>query len=205
MKTNNTFRFFLLLFVTTATGCAVAKGSSSVKETAVQQNASATSTSAVVYYSGTAITTLPAHDSSGVPTVVSAPYLVQRTTDQAAGTITEVVTSRGKDGKFKDNTSVMTIQGNTFTMTESTGMVTGNGTLTGTPWSWTYLKGEFSATYGGQAMKIHDVNFFAAPGYIMGHKDIEFPVGTLMLQEDVTLPAVDQASFEATKAQLLNQ
>ncbi len=162
------------------------------------------SSTSIQYYSGTASYTWPPHTPGGASTVTSAPYLDQRTIDQAAGTITESVVNLGVNGKFKVNTSVMTIHGNTFTMTESTGSVTGAGTFTGNPWAWTFMRGEFIYTApDGKTAKIHDVNFLAAPGMLIAHDDFESPSGDITMQEDLQLAAVDQATFESLKAHLL--
>src|SRR5437870_7663099 len=78
-----------------------------------------------LYYVGEAITTTGSE-------VVRHPYCVARTSDLIAGTITEKVVSYEKSG-YAENSSVMKIENNHFTMTVSSGSVTGVGDLTGTP------------------------------------------------------------------------
>ena len=152
-----------------------------------------------LYYIGESITTMGA-------TVTRHPYIVARTTDEKAKTITETVVSYQQSG-FKENSSVLTIDGNRFAMTSSTGTVTGSGELTGIPWHWTFLRGEFKvASYG---MRIVDYNFFADNGAIMGHKDFYLKKDgsdeRLLMQEDVALHVVEKPAFDARRAELLKQ
>jgi hypothetical protein len=107
---------------------------------------------------------------------------------------------------FKENSSVLTIDGNRFAMTASAGTVTGSGELTGIPWHWTFLRGEFKVASSG--MRIVDYNFFADQA-VMGHKDFYLKKDgsdeRLLMQEDVVLHAVEKATFDAKRAELLKQ
>jgi hypothetical protein len=155
-----------------------------------------------VYYVGESITT----DAGG--TVTRSPYIVARTTDQAAATITELVVSK-VGGAFNENTSTMKISGNKLTMTESSGKISGQGTLTGKAWGWTFLCAEFKLQTPAYSMRIVDYNFFAEPGSILGHKDFfvtmnNTPGERLLQQEDVVLHPVDQAVFAAKRTELLS-
>jgi hypothetical protein len=151
------------------------------------------------YYVGESITTMGS-------TVTRHPCIVARTTDERAKTIKETVVSYQQSG-FKENSSVLTIDGNRFAMTASTGTVTGSGELTGTPWHWTFLRGEFKVASSG--MKIVDYNFFAEATAVMGHKDFYLKRDgsdeRLLMQEDVVLHVVEKATFDAKRAELLKQ
>lgn len=149
------------------------------------------------YYVGEAITTVDA-------TVTRHPYIIERISDPVAGTILEKVVSYQKT-KFVENSSVMKVDGNHFTMTESTGTVSGGGTLTGLPWKWTFLSAEFKVS--NYDMRIVDYNFFADPDSILGHKDfyIRDSAGkeNLILQEDVVLHRVQKTVYDAKRLELL--
>jgi len=159
----------------------------------------------VQYYVGEAVTT-----NMNTGAVTRAPYIDERTTDSNAGTITEKVVTKQGSG-FVENTAVLKVSGNHFSMTESTGTVTGQGDLTGTAWNWTFLRGEFSMMMPAFKMRIVDYNFFADPNSIEGHKDFYLTVMApnapnaerLTQQEDVILHLVDQATFTAKRAALL--
>jgi hypothetical protein len=152
-----------------------------------------------LYYIGESITTMGS-------TVTRHPYVVARTTNESAKTITETVVSYEQSG-FKENSSVLTIDGNRFAMRTSTGTVTGSGELTGTPWHWTFLRGEFKVA--SQGMRIVDYNFFADPAAVMGHKDFYLKRDSsderLLMQEDVVLHMVEKTTFDAKRAELLKQ
>src|SRR5262245_54728596 len=152
-----------------------------------------------LYYIGESITTMGS-------TVTRHPYIVARTTDERAKTITETVVSYEQSG-FKEDSSVMTIDRNRFTMATSSGRVTGSGELTGKPWQWTFLRAEFEVASSG--MRIVDYNFFADPAAIMGHKDFYLKQNgsdeRLLMQEDVVLHVVQKATFNAKRAELLKQ
>lgn len=155
------------------------------------------------YYVGESIVT---DLKSGIAT--HSPYIDQRVQDPAAGTITEVVVSK-RGATFAENTSVLTVTGNSsFTMKESTGTVTGHGTLSGAAWDWNFLNAEFLMTTPGYSLRIVDYNFFAEAGSILAHKDfyLTLPGSTdekLIQQEDVVLHAVDAAAFSAKRQELL--
>ena len=150
-----------------------------------------------LYYVGESITTMGS-------TVTRHPYIVARTTDEKAKRITETVVSYQQTG-FKENSSVLTIDGNRFAMEASTGTVTGSGELTGMPWHWTFLRGEFKVASAG--MRIVDYNFFAGHAAVMGHKDFYLKRDgsdeRLLMQEDVVLHEVEKATFDAKRAELL--
>lgn len=156
-----------------------------------------------LYYIGEAVVT----KSDG--TVTREPYIVARTSDSAAGTITEAVVSNSGTG-FNEVQSVLKVTGSHFTMTVSTGTVTGEGDLTGEPWKWTFLRAEFKAKTSAYSMRIVDYNFLADPNSIGGHKDYYLttngaPGEKLIQQEDVVIHPVDKAKFEAERARLLGR
>ena len=89
-------------------------------------------------------------------------------------------------------------------MTTSTGTVTGGGTLTGTPWNWTFLRAELKVQKS--SMRIVDFNFLADRNLIAGHKDFYITNGgveSLIMQEEVVLHLVDQSVYEARRKELL--
>jgi hypothetical protein len=151
-------------------------------------------TAKTLYYVGEAITTTGPH-------VERHSYIVARTADPDANTITETVVSFQRSS-YVENSSVMKINQNQLTMT--TGPVTGGGTLTGTPWNWTFLRAEFKVQ--NSSMRIVDFNFLADPNFIAGHKDFYTTNGgveSLIIQEDLVLHLVDQSVYEARRKQLL--
>ena len=153
-------------------------------------------TAKTVYYVGEAITT------TGTKVERHA-YILARTIDPDANTITEKVVSFQRSS-YIENSSVIKINQNQFILTETTGSVTGGGTLTGTPWNWTFLRGEFKVQRF--SMRIVDFNFFAEPNFIAGHKDFYIMNGgveSLMMQEDVVLHLVTQSVYEARRKELL--
>ena len=150
---------------------------------------------ATTYYLGEAITTTG-------PDVTRKPYIVARTIDKAASTISESVVSFSQ-GAFHENATVLKVDGNRLTLSDSTGM-TGSGEFTGVPWNWTFLHAEFSIMKLG--LRIVDFNFFAEPGSVLGHKDLYRKDGAgekLLQQEDVVLHPVDKPIFEAKRRELL--
>lgn len=141
--------------------------------------------------------------------VVRSPYIVARTTDHLAGTIFESVISKHETG-FSENTSTMVISGNQMTMTESTGTVTGNGSLTGPAWNWTFLQAQFHMKTPAYSMRIVDYNFFAEENSILAHKDFYLTLSStpdekLIQQEDLVLHRVDKATFTVERARLLGK
>jgi hypothetical protein len=153
-------------------------------------------TAKTLYYVGEAITTAGSN-------VERHAYIVARTTDPNSNTITEKVVSFERSS-YVENSSLMKISQNQFTMTVSTGTVTGGGTLTGAPWNWTFLRAEFKVERAG--MRIVDFNFLADPNFIAGHKDFYITKGgveSLIRQEEVVLHLVDQSVYEARRKELL--
>ena len=60
----------------------------------------------------------------------------------------------------------------------------------------------------GYSLRIVDLNFFADPGSIMGHKGLHLTlagaaVEKLIHQEDVVLKAVDKTTFNKRRVELL--
>ena len=153
-------------------------------------------TAKTLYYVGEAITTAG-------PNVQRHAYILARTIDQDANTISEKVVSFQRSS-YVENSSVIKINQNQFTMTVPAGTVTGGGTLTGKPWNWTFLRGEFKVERAN--MRIVDYNIFADPNVIAGHKDFYMTNGgveNLIMQEDVVLRLVDQSAYEAKRKELL--
>jgi len=149
------------------------------------------------YYVGESIVTMSTGE------VSRSPYIIARVSAPSAGTISEAVVTRKQVG-FGENKSTMTVTGNHFTLSESTGLVTGGGELTGQPWDWTFLRAEFNAPKF--SLRIVDYNFFADPNLIAGHKDFYRTTESgesMYMQEDVVVYQVDQKSFEAKRKELL--
>ena len=155
----------------------------------------AASTAETIYYIGEASTT--GTDGS----VDRHTYLIARTSDPSAGTIAERAVTFTR-GAYAEDSSVIKVDGNRISMTTATG-IEGRGELTGKPWEWTFLRLEFDIPRAG--MKIIDYNFLAEyRTSIQGHKDF-IRGGKLVSQEDVVLHAVDQATYEAKRTELLRK
>jgi len=155
----------------------------------------AASTAETIYYIGEASTT--GADGS----VDRHTYLIARTSDPSAGTIAERAVTFTR-GAYAEDSSVIKVDGNRISMTTATG-IEGTGELTGKPWEWTFLRLEFDIPRAG--MKIVDYNFLAEyRTSIHGHKDF-IRGGKLVSQEDVVLHAVDQATYEAKRMELLHK
>lgn len=187
---------FLGIFFAIFCGC-LSKTTQSTAMTAIDPtNAPAGTT---LYYIGESFITMASGE------VYKSPYIITRTSNQNNHTIVEKVVSRHATG-FGENESTLVINHNHFTMTESTGTVTGEGDFTGESWKWTFLRAEFQIQGG---MRIVDYNFFADPNSIMGHKDFFVPdSGTahekLSMQEDVVLHVTDKDTFVKKRSELLN-
>lgn len=154
----------------------------------------AAGTAETIYYIGEASTT--GADGS----VDRHAYLVARTSDPSAGTIAERAVTFTR-GTYAEDSSVMKVDGNRITMTA--GAIEGKGELTGKPWEWTFLRLEFEIPRA--TLKIVDYNFLAEyRTSVQGHKDF-IRGGKLVSQEDVVLHAVDQAAYEAKRAELLRK
>ena len=119
----------------------------------------------MTYYVGAATQTNQSDNST-----TQSQYIIARTVDQAAGTITEAAVTKHDNG-YAEYTSTMSIVDNTLSMTESTGEITGQGILIGEPWNWSFLKAEFSMMTPKYTLRIVDYNIFAETGSILGHKD----------------------------------
>jgi hypothetical protein len=127
-------------------------------------------------------------------------YLIARTLDPSAGTIAETAVTFTR-GAYAENSTVMKVDGNHISLTAGTSE--GKGELTGKPWEWTFLRLEINIPQAG--LQIVDYNFLAEyRTSIQGHKDF-IRRGTLLSQEDVVLHAVDQASYQAKRADLLHK
>ena len=147
-----------------------------------------------IYYIGEATTT--GADGS----VDRHTYLIARTSDPSAGTIAERAVTFTR-GAYAEDSSVMKVDGNRVSMTA--GGIEGKGELTGKAWEWTFLRLEFDVPQAG--LKIVDYNFLADyRTSVQGHKDF-IRGGKLVSQEDVVLHAVDQAAYEAKRAELLHK
>lgn len=168
----------------------------SITQSSRQPSSDSTAVPRTLYYIGESIITTD----SGV---AKHPYLISRTSNETANSISETAITYQRSG-FKENSSTLKIEKNHFTLTESTGTVTGEGDFTGLPWQWTFLRAEFKAP--NFKMKIIDYNFFADPKLIMGHKDFySDPGGKLLMQEDVVLYVVDKATFDSKRSELLGR
>jgi len=154
----------------------------------------AASTAETIYYMGEASTT--GADGS----VDRHTYLIARTLDQSAATIAETAVTFTR-GAYAEASTVMKVDGNRISLT--VGGSEGKGELTGKPWAWTFLRLEIDIPQAG--LKIVDYNFLAEyRTSIQGHKDF-IRGGRLVSQEDVVLHAVDQAAYEAKRAELLRK
>lgn len=184
----------------TAATISCSKSASSSQASELKMNQPASLSETTLYYIGEAITT-PVGGS-----VTRYPYLIERTTNPAAKTIVEhVVSFDSRNNKYAQYDSQLDITGNHAVMTESTGVVTGEGELTGERWKWDFFKAEFKVA--GQPMRIVDFNVFT-PVRIMGHKDFYMTnpstgVETLFRQEDLVAAVVSETEFRAKKSELM--
>lgn len=139
---------------------------------------------------------------------IKKPYLLSRSLERSSSSIKENVISFGEN-RFEENSSELLIDNSgRFTMSESTGTVTGSGQLNGEAWNWLSLVGEFKTSGRGYSMRIPDYNLFAG-STILGHKDFYLTIQGqpefLMMQEDLILHEIDQKTYEEKRQELLNQ
>src|SRR5215471_497499 len=108
-------------------------------------------------------------------------YLIARTSDQSAGTISERAVTFTR-GAYAEDSSVVKVDGNRISVMTGSG-IEGKGEVTGKPWEWTFLRLEFDVPRAG--LKIVDYNFLGEyRTAVLGHKDF-VRGGTLVSQEDV--------------------
>src|SRR5262245_51309686 len=150
-----------------------------------------------IYYAGEAVNTM--EDGK----ISRHAYVIARTSDPEKNEIRELaVAFDPRTEKYAEHASTITVKdGSKLSMSEPTGVISGEGELTGEPWRWTYLHAVF--TMKGTDFKIDDVNCLAEyETSIQGHKDF-YRGGKRFMREDVVLHAVDKATYEAKRAELL--
>src|SRR5262249_49080815 len=85
------------------------------------------------------------------------------------------------------------VSGNTFTLADTKGTVTGSGTLFGAPWKWTYFKAKYESKNGA---RIEDENFMTDPNVLVARKKISGPDGKTIWYMDITPKAITPQTFD---------
>ncbi len=129
------------------------------------------------------------------------PLLVEKVTEPEKGLITETaIEVKGPDCVQKYS-SYLTVEGNKFSLKDSTGTVTGKGEFSGEPWAWTYFKATFESTLGFQ---IEDENFMSDPHVLVARKKITRTItGELLFYMDATVKEISASLFKGLSAPLL--
>ena len=106
------------------------------------------------------------------------------------------------DGKAEEFIMNHRVKGNTFTLDDDKGMVTGSGTLFGPEWKWTYFKATYQATNGA---RIDDENFMTDPTVLVARKRISAPDGKVIGFMDITLKSITPQTFTILSSSLLKK
>ena len=110
-----------------------------------------------------------------------------------------VVTSKGQ---VERRPMHLQVSGNTFTLKDDTGTISGEGALFGIPWQWTYWRGTFHAPNG---IQIEDENFIADPSMAVARKKITGADGKVLMYMDVTLKSITSETFQILSRALLKK
>lgn len=105
------------------------------------------------YYKGTETNYKP----DGKTINYTVQYYCKRTLDPENGRLSEhtlLVFSNGKSAEFNTEMSISS-DGSTFSVVDTTGMVSGGGKFVGTPWAWSGMTGVFTRKNG---MRTEDIN-----------------------------------------------
>jgi hypothetical protein len=96
--------------------------------------------------------------------------LVERTLNEAQNLYAERAVQLNPRLKMVvDVTITLNVTGSNFTATDSLGTMTGNGSLTGAPWKWTYLSADyFNKNTGRKIMR--DEDFMSDPNSLFSRK-----------------------------------
>ena len=107
-------------------------------------------------------------DPSGKP-YTSQVILLEKTHDPDNSVFVERAIVVKPDGQAEEFTMIHKVTGNTFTVNDTKGTITGSGTLFGPEWKWTYFKATYQATNGA---RIDDENFMTDPNVLVARKRI---------------------------------
>jgi hypothetical protein len=94
------------------------------------------------------------------------------------------------------------VTGNSFTLNDTKGTVTGSGTLFGPAWKWTYFKATYQSTNGA---RIDDENYMADPNVLVARKRIAAPDGRVVGFMDITLKSITPQTFTILSSSLLKK
>jgi hypothetical protein len=106
------------------------------------------------------------------------------------------------DRSAEEFTMIHKVSGNTFTLADTKGRITGSGTLFGPAWKWTYFKATYESKNGA---RIDDENFMTDPNVLVARKRISSPDGKTIGFMDITLKAITPQTFEILAASLLKK
>ena len=140
-------------------------------------------------------------DPSGKP-YTSYVILLEKTLDRDNSVFVERAIQVKPDGKAEEFVMNHRVKGNTFTLDDDKGMVTGSGTLFGPEWKWTYFKATYQATNGA---RIDDENFMTDPTVLVARKRISAPDGKVIGFMDITLKSITPQTFTILSAGLLKK
>jgi hypothetical protein len=126
--------------------------------------------------------------------------LLEKTHDSDASTVTERAVIVRPTGEVDDQTIVFTVSDDdSFTVSDTAGMIEGEGQFYGEPWAWSY----FEATYRHQnGVTIEDENTMADESVVTARKVIRLPDGSVFMYMDVTLKEITPATFTILVSQL---
>jgi hypothetical protein len=128
---------------------------------------------------------------------LSTALLIEKTLDAAAGTFTERAVQVSPSKKqVIDVTMTLTVKGQNFTIKDNLGTMTGNGTLQGPAWAWTFLSGDYVIAANG--MKIHDEDYMADQNNIAYRKTYYSPADgkTVVMYSDASLKSITKETFD---------
>ena len=128
--------------------------------------------------------------------------LLEKTLDQDNSVFVERAIVVKPDGNAEEFTMIHKVTGNTFTLTDTKGTVTGTGTLFGPEWKWTYFKATFEATNGA---RIEDENFMTDPSVLVARKKISAPDGKVIGFMDGTAKSITPQTFKILSSALLKK
>lgn len=128
--------------------------------------------------------------------------LLEKTHDPTKGLIVERAVVVSPDRGVEERTMNMTVKGDTFTLRDTDGTISGTGTLFGPAWHWTYFRATYRAAHG---VKIEDENFMTDPLAICARKKVTSPDGKVLMYMDVTLRAITPQTFQILSAALLKK
>ena len=128
--------------------------------------------------------------------------LLEKTLDPDNSVFVERAIQVKPDGKAEEFIMNHRVTGNTFTLNDPKGMVTGSGTLFGPAWKWTYFKATYQATNGAH---IDDENFMTDPTVLVARKRISAPDRKEIGFMDITLKSITPQTFTILSASLLKK